>query len=170
MSYWIPFRKKARQEKNPAAMLPLETMFRLHEIAEDLLQNLPPVPLREESVAFFCGGSYGNHVKEMLPFTPENVIRMKKEEEPLYSPDPAAFVNKILYISTKPDSSLEETGEFVLKDKYSPYTCTVQGKLHPPDFCVSVLASAQGNSFGPYSFRGLQKIQRKCIVLAGILP
>ena len=170
MSYWIPFRKKDKQENKPSAMLPLDTMFRLHEIAEDLLQNLPPVSHREESVAFFCGSSYGQNVKEMLPFTRKNVIRMKKEDEPLYSPDPAAFVNKALYISTEPDLSFRETGKIVLKDKYSNYSCTIQGKLHPPDFSVTVRASAQGNSFGPYSFRGMRKIQRKCIVLAGILP
>ena len=170
MSYWIPFRKKEKQDKNPAAMLSLETMFRLHEIADDLTGNLPAVPIRENSIAFFCGSGHGQNVKEMLPLTEENVIRMKKENEPSYSPDPAAFVNKVLYISVLPDSPFEEPEDLPVKDKYSSFFCTVTGKLHPPDFCVSVLASAQGNSFGPYFFKGTPKVQRKCIVLTGKLP
>ena len=169
MSYWIPFRKKEKQDKTPAAMLSLETMFRLHEIADDLIQNLPAVPPQENSIAFFCGSDYGKSVKEMIPFSPENTIRMKKENEPLYNPDPAVFTNNALYISFQPFSPVQAISEFTLKDKYSQYFCTVRGKLHPPDFCTTVRASAQGNSFGPYAFKGIPPTPRNCIVLSGKL-
>ena len=171
MSYWIPFRKKENKEKTQTAMLSLETMFRLHEIAEDLMQTLPAKVPQGSSLAFFCGSEYGKDVRQMLPFSAEGVIRMKMEKEPLYSPDPAVFTSKALYISVRTTIDGQTTaGEIILKDKFSSHSCSVRGKLHPPDIYIIVRASAQGNSFGPYIFKGIQKIQRKCIVLAGKFP
>ena len=149
MSYWIPFRKK-EDNRNKTAMLSLETMFRLHEIADDLASSGFSAAQAQKSIGFFCGFEKREDVKKMLPLDPPEVIRMKKRE-PFCIPSQKMFSEGGFFLTVKPEKPCSQPEEYFFPQKKTLPVFTVTGEIYPSGPCVSILFAIPGSPYGDYA-------------------
>ena len=164
MSYWIPFKKKEKEPTFPS-MLSLDTMFRLHEIAESLAMEESFTPPPAGSIGFFCGCEKNEDIEKMLPFDPPDVIRMKKEDFPdlqvtAKALSATAFVQGV--VETK--ESLQEEAYTFINTLYL-LSVTVTGMLYPTPLSTCVLATLPGSPYGNYVLKDAPKNPRQKITI-----
>lgn len=167
MSYWIPFRKKEEKENNKSAMLSLETMFRLHEIAENLVEDGCTKERSQNSIGFYCGFEKQEELHSYLPFEPPEVIRMKKQETLDWS-----FAEKYSSITSSnltvcPSDPCALPVGYILSAKRIEQSISVTGTILPLGVCASILAAIPGSSYGEYILPSAPKNKREYFFIPG---
>lgn len=164
MSYWIPFKKKEKETAFPS-MLSLETMFRLHEIAESLAEEENFTPPHTGSIGFFCGYDRKDDIKKMLPFDPPDVIRMQTEDQMELQVTAKALSGTAFVQRPLPDQESLQNEAFIFVKTLHPLSVTVTGKLFPTGIHTSILATLPGSPYGDYVLKDALENPRKVICI-----